>query len=109
MQNDVEEVRRTYQESVITEFATLAIACASVEAFLGIQMIEVTLRGEGPDYWLEGELLLEVSGHQNRSLKSLHETKLAQLLRNPRGKDGYVCVVSYKKDAARFWFHPYEG
>jgi hypothetical protein len=109
MKDDCNRVRRTYQEPVITEFATLALACASVEIFAGMELTEVTRRGERADYWLgDAELLLEVSGQQDGNLDKLHREKEEQLKQNPFGKDGYVCVANYGNATAHFWYHEYE-
>jgi len=110
MKNDVDQIRRTYQEPVITEFATLALACASVELFAKMEVTEVLRRGQRADYWLgDRELLLEASGQQDGNLDKLHEEKAKQLKENPFGKDGYVCVANYGKALAQFWYHDYEA
>jgi hypothetical protein len=110
MKGDIEAVRRTYQEPVITEFATLALACASVDAFAGMTVTEVLRRGERADYWLgDRELLLEVSGQQDGDLQKLHSDKAKQLKENPHEKDGYICVANYATAVAHFWYYSYES
>jgi hypothetical protein len=109
MGEDWERVKKTYQEHVLTELATLALACASVEHFAQMEVTEVTRRGDRADYWLgDQELMLEVSGQQDGNVEKLHEVKAQQLRENPFGKDGYVCVAGYRAGASRFWFHAYE-
>ena len=108
MKEEWERVQKTYQAPVLTEFATLALACASVEHFAQMEVTEVTRRGERADYWLgDRELLLEVSGQQDGDVEALHEEKAQQLRDNPYAMDGFVCVASYRAGAARFWYHPY--
>ena len=110
MKDDFEKTHRTYQSPVITEFATLALACASVEIFAGLVVREVTRRRERADFWLgDGELLLEVSGQQTGNLEKLRERKARQLRQNPHGKDGYVCVADYTSGSAQFWYYEYDN
>jgi hypothetical protein len=109
MRADYEQVRRTYQEPVITEFATLALACVTVGLFAQMQITEVTRRGDRADYWLgDRELLLEVSGQQDGNLQALHSDKAKQLRENPYEKDGFICVANYTSAKADFWYYEYE-
>ena len=65
LKSDYEQVSRTYQYPVITEFATLGLACILVAERAGLEITEVTRRGDRADYWLgDREFLLEVSGQQ---------------------------------------------
>lgn len=106
LKTDFEQVLKTYQEPVITEFATLGLACILVAERTGLEITEVTRRGERADYWLgDKQFLLEVSGQQVGSLDVLCDQKADQLLENPFDKDGYVCVAIYDRPWARLWFY----
>lgn len=110
MQLDFSQMRRTYQEPVLTEFATYALACASVEQFAQMEITGVTRRGQRVDFWIgDYELVLEVSGQQQGNLQRLHEIKRRQFQENPMEKNGYVCVASYSEGVALFWYHEYES
>ena len=104
---DFYKVIKTYQAPVITELATLGLACGMVTALTGLEITEVTLRGDRADYWLgDKDLMLEVSGQESGDLAALCEEKSEQLANNPHGKDGYVCVANYAEAKARLWFYP---
>ncbi|MBZ5525923.1 MAG: hypothetical protein LAP21_27175 [Acidobacteriia bacterium] len=110
LKRDFEQVIKTYQEPVITEFATLGLACILVAKRAGLEITEVTRRGDRADYWLgDRQFLLEVSGQQTGNLEALCEEKAIQLLENPFGKPGYVCVASYDCLGARLWFYQKSG
>jgi hypothetical protein len=97
----------SYQVPIITEFATLGLACVLVFHLTGLEITEVTRRGEKADYWLGNkEFLLEVSGEQAGSLEALCTDKAEQLQQNPFGAAGYVCVAVYGIASARLWFYP---
>ena len=71
----------------------------------GLEITEVTLRGDRADYWLgDKDLMLEVSGQESGDLARLCDEKSEQLANNPYGKDGYVCVANYSDAEARLWF-----
>jgi hypothetical protein len=107
---DFEQAANTYQEPVITEFATLGVACILVTEQTGLQITEVTRRGEKADYWLgDRQYMLEASGQQDGNLDALCSEKAGQLLANPFDKAGYVCVASYDKRKARLWFYDGKG
>ena len=108
---DYEQCINTYQSPILTEFATLAVACILCQCRAGIEITEVTRRGEKVDYWLgDRELLLEVSGTQEGNIDSLCTTKATeQLQANPFRKDGYVCVARFENPEARLWFFPFPG
>jgi hypothetical protein len=106
LKSDYEQVSRTYQEPVITEFATLGLACILVAKRTGLEITEVTRRGDRADYWLgDREFLLEVSGQQVGNIDALCREKADQLLGNPFDKPGYVCVAIYDRRSARLWFY----
>jgi hypothetical protein len=88
---DFNKVVKTYQAPVITEFATLGLACGMVAGLAGLEITEVTLRGDRADYWLgDKDLMLEVSGQESGDLAALCDEKSEQLANNPYGKDGYL-------------------
>lgn len=108
LKDDFNRCVKTYQAPVITEMATLGLSCILLERRAKLEVTEVTLRGDRADYWLgEKELLLEVSGQQRGDLQDLHDEKATQLLDNPFGKDGYVCVANYTERKAILRFHAY--
>jgi len=103
---DFRKCTATYQTAVITEFATLGLACILVAHCPGLEITEVTRRGDKADYWLgDKELLLEVSGEQTGSIDEMCAKKAEQLLQNPFGKGGYVCVAVYANASARLRFY----
>jgi len=104
--SDFGKVIKTYQAPVITEMATLGLACGMISAFTQMEVTEVTRRGEKADYWLgDRELMLEVSGQESGDLAALCEEKSIQLQENPYGKDGFVCVANYSDAKARLWYY----
>lgn len=106
LKNDFDQTVKTYQEPVITEFATLGLACILVSERAKHRITEVTRRGEKADYWLDDKhLLLEVSGQQSGSLDTLCSEKAFQLSENPFGKAGYVCVANFGGRSARLWYY----
>jgi hypothetical protein len=106
LKEDFDRMVKTYQKPVITEFATLGLACMLVSERARLQITEVTRRGEKADYWLgDKRFLLEVSGQESGSLEDLCTRKAAQLSENPFGKSGYVCVANYDRRSARLWFY----
>ncbi len=108
---DFDEVVKTYQEPVITEsLASLGLACILVAKRAGLEVTEVTRRGERAHDWLgDREFLLEVSGQQSGDLDRLCGDKASQLLENPFGDGGYVCVANYDRQCARLWFYAAKG
>jgi hypothetical protein len=107
LREDFERCLNTYQDPVITEFASLALACILISYRPKLQITEVTRRGEKVDYWLgDRELLLEVSGAQQCNIDTLCNEKAEnQLLQNPFQKSGYVCVTDFSTKATRLWFY----
>ena len=107
--DDVELCARTYQEPVLTEFATLGLACVLLTKHTDLRITEVTRRGEAVDYWIGNgrnhkRFVLEVGGLQDGSIDALAQEKAEQLARNPWKRAGYVCVAVYDADAARLWY-----
>lgn len=96
----------SYQAPVLTEFATLGLACVLTKLLPLVEITEVTRRGEKADYWIgEKEYLLEVSGQQAGNLDNLRDAKAKQLLDNPFGKPGFVCVAVYNQRRSYLWFY----
>ncbi len=111
LREDFEQCRNTYQEPVLTEYAALGLACILVHCRPGLEITEVTRRGDKVDYWLgDRELLLEVSGAQQCDLDALCRKKAEeQLLQNPFERDGYVCVTDFSTQQVRLWFYSFRG
>lgn len=107
LESDYTKCIKTYQGATLTEFAALAVACILCHE-RNLEITEVTRRGEKVDYWLgERESLLEVSGTRDGDLEQLCDRKATQqLLRNPFGKAGFVCVARFERPAARLWHYP---
>lgn len=105
LRQDFVQCVRTYQAHTITEYATLGVACAVVHHRASLEITEVTRRGEKADYWLgDKALMLEVSGQQDGNLDVLCHEKSTQLLSNPFGKSGFVCVANFAARVVRLWF-----
>ena len=110
LKEDHDKCIKTYQEPVISEFATLGLACVLLSHNAKKEITEVTRRGEKADYWIgDREEMLEVSGQQTGVIETLCTTKAEQLLENPYGKEGYVCVAIYDKAQARLWHYNKKG
>jgi hypothetical protein len=106
---EVARYLRTYQDRIITEHATLGLACILVQHRARMEITEVTNGGDGPDYWLGNkELVLEVSGRQACNLPGLLKEKATQLRKNPYEKDGYVCVADYAAREAHLVYYSFE-
>lgn len=104
--SDFGKVIKTYQAPVITEMATLGLACGMISSFTQMEVTEVTRRGDKADYWLgDRELMLEVSGQEGGDIATLCQEKSVQLQDNPYCKDGYVCVANYSSCEARLWYY----
>lgn len=109
LKDDFNRRMNTYQEPVITEHATLGLACILLTRHTKLQISEVCRRGEAVDYWLgdgmrRKRFVLEVGGQQGGSLEALSTQKTKQLFANPWGKPGFICVAVYDGAAARLWF-----
>ncbi len=84
------------QESPLTEWAALGVACAVIYHYGGLRLHAVAAQGDRFDYWVwQGtqELGLEISGTMGTDLEARHREKVRQLQANPYGIDGYVVVV----------------
>lgn len=105
LKGDHDKCIKTYQVPVLTELATIGLACILVKWALDLQITEVTRRGDRADYWIGNrELMLEVSGRESGDLEKLFQEKQEQLLSNPFHKDGYVCVAIYGSLRSRLTF-----
>ena len=108
--DDYCQCMNTYQDPVITEMATLGLACILVSHDASEEITEVTRRGERADYWIgERKGMLEVSGQQDGDIENLCSRKAVQLLSNPFAVDGYVCVAVFSNKQSRLWFYSQEG
>jgi hypothetical protein len=107
LEEDYRLALNTYQEPVLTEFAALGVACILCDCRAGLEITEVTRRGERVDYWLGDRLyLLEVSGTTSGNLADLCKAKaIDQLQVNPFSKDGYVCATRFASRESRLWFY----
>lgn len=92
------------QDTVITEWA----ACAVLPFYTGLQLVKVTESGDRFDYWVgDGQQLygLEISGILHGRLEPRQRMKARQLLDNPFGIDGYVCIVHFDRQQVNLSFH----
>jgi hypothetical protein len=105
LERDFQRCINTYQDSILTEFAALALACVLIHYRAELEITEVTRRGQRADYWIgDRELMLEVSGQQDGNLEDLFIEKSVQLSSNPFKKAGYVCVSDFTKRQARLGY-----
>jgi hypothetical protein len=103
---DFAQCLASYQAPVLTEHATLGLACVLVNLLPGLEITEVARWGERADFWLGNkEYMLEVSGQQRGNLETLRDVKAKQLLDNPFGKSGFVCVALYDECRSYLWFY----
>lgn len=110
LDEDFKKCLNTYQDPVITELATIGLACILLKVHSEREITEVTRRGEKADYWLgDREEMLEVSGQQDGNIGDLCETKSGQLLENPFDKPGFVCVAVYNELVSRLWYYENSG
>lgn len=106
MATELSKCIKTYQVHVLTELASLGLACILLNVNTKKEITEVTRRGDKADYWVgERESLIEISGQQEGDIDSLCTVKSTQLLQNPFGKSGYVCVANYDENKARLWYY----
>lgn len=106
LHEDHDQCINTYQEPVITEMATIGLACVLLHQKANLEITEVTRRGEKADYWIgDKENMLEISGQQDGDISALCNTKSDQLLSNPFSKPGYVCVAIYEEGLSRLWYY----
>lgn len=96
------------QDTVITEWAACGIACAVLPFYTGLQLVKVTESGDRFDYWVgDGQQLygLEISGILHGRLEPRQRMKARQLLDNPFGIGGYVCIVQFDQQRVNLSFH----
>lgn len=106
IKEDFEQCCNTYQDPDLTEMAALAVACALMTNRAKLEITEVTRRGDRADYWIgDRESMLEVSGQQQGNLEKLRDEKADQLLDNPYGKSGFVCVSNFAGRQAYLWHY----
>jgi len=109
LKDDFKQCINTYQDPVLTEFATLGLACILLSRHTNFTISEVTRRGERVDYWIgdgviRKRFVLEVGGQQGGSIELLSLAKTNQLNQNPWGRNGFICVAVYDACATRLWF-----
>lgn len=105
LKDDYDKCLKTYQAPVITEYATLGLACILLTYNANLEITEVTRRGDKADFWIgDKELLIEISGQQRGNLDELCKEKSVQLLANPFKRPGYICVANYELARARLWY-----
>ncbi|MBI1925181.1 hypothetical protein HYR99_13145 [Candidatus Poribacteria bacterium] len=90
-------VWHTEQPKSIVERAAVALAALLFAKLIPVGEIRVTREGDRADYWLRRvQCALEVSGTENpRKLRKRHRQKIAQVLSNPLGWNGYVVVACF--------------
>ena len=96
------------QDTIITEWAACGIACALLPFYTQFQLVKVTESGDRFDYWVsDGQQLcgLEVSGILHGQMGQRQRLKVRQLLDNPFGIGGYVCVVHFGQQRVNLSFH----
>jgi len=109
LKGDFDQRINSYQEHILTEHATLGLACVLLAHHTKLRISEVCRRGESVDYWIGDakvakRLVLEVGGQQSGSLEALSTEKTKQLRQNPWGRSGFICVAIYENASARLWF-----
>jgi hypothetical protein len=109
LRQDFEQRIKTYQEHILTEHATLGLACVLLTRHTDFRISEVCRRGDRVDYWIgdskkRKRFVLEVGGEQGGSLEGLANEKTTQLRGNPWHRAGFICVAVYEGAAARLWF-----
>jgi hypothetical protein len=104
-----ERVWLTEQPKPIIERAAVALAALTFAHCIPNGQMRVTDQGQRADYWLPGlQCALEISGTESiRELPRRHREKIAQVLANPRGWDGYVfiCCFGPSRRVIRWSFH----
>jgi hypothetical protein len=96
------------QQNTITEWAALAVACAVVFRYGGLQIRSVAAQGDRFDYWVtdgKSDYGLEVSGTMTEEVETRHQEKVSQLRDNPYQTDGYVVVVGFATRTVIFSFN----
>jgi hypothetical protein len=108
-----QRVWHTEQPRSIVERAAVALAALLFAKLVPDGQMRVTREGDRADYWLARLLCaLEVSGTGNpRGLRRRHREKVAQVLRNPLGWNGYVvvCCFTAPQSVIRWSYHPPSG
>ncbi len=111
-----EQAERTYQEHRLTEEGAAGVCAACLAILSEGEITEVTKRGSGVDYWVDGRrAVLEISGLRegtDADLALRHEEKGDQLRNGSlyrRGVPGYVFVVLFARGRAHFSYHRQQG
>jgi hypothetical protein len=107
-----DKAERTFQENRVTEDAAIGVCAAGFAVFKEGEITEVTLRGQGVDYWIDDRrAVLEVSGIRRGTADDLakrHREKVQQLGNSSlfkMGKAGYVFVPCFSARLAVFSYH----
>ena len=109
------KAERSYGQREVTENGAIGICGVAFSALSEGLITEVTLHGDGVDYWVDDRrAVLEVSGiHSGRpaDLARRVRVKTGQLMNShlfqQRRKPGYVFVVLFEHSIAAFrYYHP---
>ncbi|MBM3240412.1 hypothetical protein FJZ31_29365 [Candidatus Poribacteria bacterium] len=107
-----QRVWQTEQPKSIVERASVALTALLFAKLISDGQMRVTREGDHADYWLpQARCALEVSGTENpRVLRRRHREKIAQVLSNPLGWNGYVVVscFSARKGVILWSYHEQE-
>ena len=102
--NGVDQFRSGLNDTIVTEFAAIAVAASQAVCALGLRFKEVTLRGERGDYWLEdgsgnASGMCEVSGTNRRgtTVGAMFEEKSKQIKQNKKARPCFVAVTSFPR------------
>lgn len=106
-------VWHTEQPKAIIERAAVALAALLFAKLIPDGQMRVTREGDRADYWLPRmQCALEVSGTEHsRELPRRHREKVAQMLSNPLGWNGYVvvCCFAAQQRLIRWSYHEQEA
>lgn len=91
------------------ELGAIAIACLLLLGYTKYVISDITMRGDGPDYWIGTRLrdrthLIEISGTDEDSLAGRRKERTADLLANPYNMGGYVAVCRFRDPSASLRF-----
>ena len=103
-----ERLERTKQRASIVEGAAVAMTALLISHLIKDSDWGVTLRGDGPDYWLPRlKHALEITGTERfAELARRRREKKRQVLGNARGWDGYVVLCCFAEPRRLIqWIH----
>lgn len=93
---------------MITEWAACCLAGVIVPLYAELQLLQVTLAGDGFDFWVgneSNEFGLEISGTQVGDLALRHRQKVQQLLASRHDIAGFVSVTRFRPLRSILSFH----